>query len=336
MTDQSVKGSLIRAPKMEWRSLAMWSSLIGSTLIGSAFVLTIAGNRWASYIKSPLPGIYLVDLLLLLGVIATVPMWREARHLSRWVWWTYGAVAAYVLFILASELLVIPEDDRYLALRDAAPFLYLALVPFIALSMWGVNAKTAIYLVRAATALLAVGLTLVHIGVLTTFTSPLFGSEFVSFLGYRSDLSGAGLAIGMVAWGAWPAQAVGTTLGVQLAYVAVAASVIGSRSGVLAVLVAILVIAYRQRHVVRGFIAAAASALILVVGMLYGGPMTGGFVAPALTAPAASPIDNSEPAPPATRTESDVVTERIIRSGTVSARLDTWGKVVSGLAGNGT
>ena len=268
--------------------------------------------------------------------MATVPMWREARHLSRWVWWTYGAVAAYVLFILASELLVIPEDDRYVALRDAAQFLYLALVPLIALSMRGVNANTAVYLVRAATALLAVGLTLVHIGVLTTFTSPLFGSEFVSFLGYRSDLSGAGLAIGMVAWGAWPAQAVGTTLGVQLAYVAVAASVIGSRSGVLAVLVAILVIAYRQRHVVRGFMAAAASALILVLQMYYVGPLTGGFVAPALTAPAASPIDNSEPAPPATRTESDVVTERIIRSGTVSARLDTWGKVVSGLAGNGT
>ena len=348
VTDQSAKGSLIRTPKMEWRSLAMWSSLIGSTLIGSAFVLTIAGNRWASYIKSPIPGIYLADLLLLLGVIATVPMWREVRRLSRWVWWTYGAVAAYVLVVLAPEFLIIPEDDRYLALRDAAPFLYFALVPLIALSVRGVDAKTAIYVVRAASLLLAVGTALVHIGVLPRFTSPLLGSDFTSVFDYRSDLTGAGLAIGMVAWGAWPAQAVRAGLGVQLAYVAVAAFAIGSRSGVVAVLVAILVIAYRQRHVVRGLMAAAASVLTLVLGMLYGGPLTASLVVPTLTAPAASPTEvaeragapsppeNAEPAPPARRTVFDAWTERIVRSGTVSARVDTWANVVTGLAGNGT
>lgn len=305
----------------------LWSLKVSQILVGLAFALTIVGNRWAGYIQSPIPGVPLPEFLLFIALITIVPSWRQFVLLRSWVLWTYGAVGVYVLIILLPELLTVQSEDRYLALRDSAPFLFMALVPFLAVALRSVSATTGIFIVRGATALTALGTLLVAFGVLTPFASTLLGSDFAMVFSYRSDLTGAALAIGMVAWGGWLDQQVKSQPVFQLTLVAIAGLVVTSRSGLVAVLVAVFVIAYQQRQWIRGLMLAGASLTILVLTIF-------------ISISGMLPVSPESPdSPVMTAIDTAEANERIndlTRTGTVMARLDTWADVITGMSENGT
>jgi len=306
---------------------------VGSlVLIATAFFLDIAGNRWGSYIRTPIPGIFLPDLLLILAFFGSLVHWRDLRLFALWVKLTYGVLWLYVIAILITEMPRIPADDRYLALRDNSPFLFLAIVPILALSLQFANSRLTINFVRFATLLAAVGPLLLHLGFLFQFSSPLLGSDFVKVFEYRTDLTGAAIAIGMVAWSGWPSIHLRSQLSAQIFLVLVAGLTVSSRSGLLAVLSGIVVIGFLGQRGVRGLLISMLCALTLIGGIA--------------VSPTLSQLGNTQTPPDIsvsdqpTADEVDTVTTQaeplaavrsLTRGGTVGARLDTWNDVIQGL-----
>lgn len=290
-----------------------------SGLVGLAVLLDLAGNRWASYLVTPFPGLYLPDFLLLAGVgLALAFGWRHVR-IRRWVWISYGSVFAYIGLVLAPELLFIPKEDLYLAIRDAAPFLYLALVPAIAISLRGVRARTAVVLVRMATIASAMGTLLVRVGALDPVPSMLMGSVHVQLLEYRTDLTGVAIAIGIVAWSAWPRENLKPAISIQVLLVATAGLAIGSRTGLVVVALAVVWVAFRQLRPIWRLPAVTVSAIILLSGIWIGYGLFG-----------ASDLEWSGQSGVSTETEIELPPQ-FTRVGTIEARLDTWSKVIEGL-----
>lgn len=317
-------------------------------LIAIAFALTVAGNRWGTYLLTPVPGLFLADLLLVLGAVSALLLHGRHYRLSRWALLSYGLILGYVVLILGLEFVFVPQQDRYFAVRDAAPFLYLALVPALAMALRRQGARSAVYFVRAVTALAVVGPLLVHVGLVEASPSFLLGSEQVLFFEYRTDLTGAVIAIGFVAWSGWPALGVRSHLTVQLIYAFVAGVIFLSRSGMVAVAVGIIVLGLLQRRWIRGSLVALAALGLLLLGLVIGP-----WLAPRaeVSATVSAPIvetlspDEAQGTDAAVALKDDAASvvdpeggwaQVFGRVGTVAARLDTWSDIVTGMARDGT
>lgn len=108
---------------------------VGAISILAAVALTLVGNRWASYIVTPVPGLYLVDALFVVGSLLGLGEIKYLNFFPRWILWLLVAVWGYSLFMLIPEIITTDSDSRYDALRDAAPYFYLSIAPFAALAL---------------------------------------------------------------------------------------------------------------------------------------------------------------------------------------------------------
>lgn len=240
-------------------------------LISASFVIVIVGNRWGSYVVSPVPGVYLADLLFAAGSLGGLifAVVQRARF-SKWVLLAYGVVGGYAI-VLSLEILVVSSDDRYLALRDGAPFAYLLAVPFLAVVMAHIRSTSAIRVVRVVVPAALFGPLLVSIGLLKPVASNLLGSEHAQLFGYRTDLTGAAAAMGLVAWSAWVSLGMKRSLTMQIAIASVAGMTVGSRSGLTAVVAGILVASWFSGPWVRRVVVGLALAASLGMGIALAG-----------------------------------------------------------------
>ena len=312
---------------------------VGALLILLATALTLLGGHWASYLVTPVPGLYLVDLLFgvgsLLGVLLLPQRLRDLGRLS----WIFVGVWAYFFAFLLPEILLAPSNDRYLAIRDAAPFIYLSLIPLTAATLEGVSLRTLIWLVRCSASTMTFLGFLVAAGALAPFRIDLV-SPSSAVLFFRGDLLGIGVGIAIVAWGPWTSVRVRQSLPIQGVLIVTGFAVVESRSGLTALLFAVTVAMVRNfrhsRSPVMPLCAAllgAAGITIQVLGMSGISHLTSTAVK-SLTVPSETSMpsettglgDQSAPGPTGMG-----LSVNPLRSSTVLARLETWTLIVNGL-----
>lgn len=180
---------------------------VSALLILAGFSIDLAAGRWGAYIRSPVPGIYLADLLFGLGAVGALIHVRRVFGLHPAVIGVFAVVGTYLAVRGFLSLVWDPVPDRYLAVRDLAPFGYLLLVPLVAVALRQVSWPVFIWVVRIAAVLHLLGYTLASWGVVTEFSSPLLGADFVPVFHYRADLIGVVFGIGFLAWGRWSGAA---------------------------------------------------------------------------------------------------------------------------------
>ena len=178
----------------------------------AGFSIDLAAGRWGAYIISPIPGLYLADLLLALGSLGAAVQIRRLFAPPPLVLAIFATAGLYLAIrgFYALFWNLVPEP--YLAIRDLAPFGYLALVPFIALALRGLNPVAFIWVLRVATAVHLIGFALTSLGFFTPFSSPHLGSSSVEVFDYRGDLVGVILGIGFLVWGRWPGTNAGRVI----------------------------------------------------------------------------------------------------------------------------
>lgn len=179
--------------------------LAAAVLVLAGFSIDLAGGRWGAYIPSPIPGVFLADLLVGLGALGGLFGLKFVRSYPRLVFVAFGLVAAYLAIRGVDSLFLRPGFDRYLVIRDLAPYGYLLLVPFVAIVLTAVSWVWFIWVVRIAASLHLVGFVLTQWGLITLPASNLgqLSGMAISFPG-RGDLLGVIFGIAFLAWGKWP------------------------------------------------------------------------------------------------------------------------------------
>lgn len=315
-----------------WANRVAWT---GAVLVLASVAMLLIGNRWANYVVTPIPGLYLVDALFVAGSFLGVASASVLKSSPRWLWWLFGILWSYVSIALVPEFLFIPASDRYDALRDAAPFLYLSLAPFAAVTLMTVSSRILVSMVRWSSLIAAAIGLLTSIGFLRPFSSPLLGSEFAQFFGLRPDLLGAAIGIGILAWGQWPASQLQRSFAVQGALLLVGVAIIGNRSGLIALLTVATIAVIREVRSSRSLLAPTAA-----VGLVLGG-----FAVQLVGLPTLGTNDStvvtSTPQPAVTSTPEPGTVEQwfqdvLVKPGTTNARLATWTDIVDGMTKDGT
>jgi hypothetical protein len=207
---------------------------LSAKLILAALFIDLAATKSGSYIGIPGVPVFLPDILLAVGAGLAV-RWLPAVSRSGLV-----VSAALLLFALA-QLLRPSAGTLLLAVRDVAPYLYLALVPFVALALRGVHPGVFVRCVRAAVLVLAASLALRLAGVLDPIEVPFAG---VPLFSPRDDAEAVVLGIGLVAFGRWEGIARPSRL--LQATMLVLAFLSYSRAGLLAVLFCFAIGAVRE------------------------------------------------------------------------------------------
>jgi len=321
--------------------------ILAATSVLAGFAIDLAAGRWGAYIRSPIPGIFLPDLLLALGAAAAAVQLARIALLPRAALAVFLIAAAYLGLRGLDSLILRPVPERYLAIRDLAPFAYLSLVPLIALALRPVPLRTFLWVVRIATALHLAGFTLETLGLITPFGSPLLGAEFVRFFDYRGDLLGVAFGIGVLAWGRWPTAAAPLRTA-QLLFFAVGLS-LESRAAVLTLLFCVVFALWRE----RGGWPLRRIALWLAAGLAAGAILIA-YLHPAPTAqpPKEQPRKEAQPQkeqprqeppekvpPEADKPDLTLLPPAVQRQleqsasggGTLTARLLTWRQIVDAL-----
>jgi hypothetical protein len=174
-------------------------------LVLAGLSIDLAGGRWGAYIPSPIPGVYLADLLVGLGALGALAGLKLVRGYRPILFVAFGLAAAYLAIRGLDSLVLRPAPDRYLVIRDLAPFGYLLLVPFMGIVLTSVSWAAFIWVVRIATSLHLLGVVLQGWGWITIPSSNLgqLSGTAVVFPG-RGDLLGVIFGIAFLAWGKWP------------------------------------------------------------------------------------------------------------------------------------
>lgn len=280
----------------------------GGRLLLTALFLDLAGTKWASYLPTPVAGLYLPDALLgtsaVLGFLAMVTRYRIERlgrallaALPVWSYVIYRVVSAPTL----------PPPNASLWLRDMAPFLYIALIPLLVPAVHGITFRTLLRTVRAASVFMG----LVVAGLLSGLVSPVsIGTEIPLFSG-RPDVDNTVLGLGIIAFGGWGAHGRPHRL-IQLALMSLAAANY-SRSGLLAAGVCVLAAALHER---REILRSQSVAPVMVMGSALGLLIL--LWPPNLPSP--TPVRSPE------------AVERLLRSdvdtGTTAARMRAWDRMI--------
>ena len=329
-----------RSSLAESRNLR-WIQLAAGALILAGFAIDFSSIRWGAYIPTPIPGVFLADALWAAGALLVIPTFPFVHFHKRVLYAsTFAAVLAAVQWIRGSLL---DGGDPYLALRDVAPFLYLALVPLVASALSAVKWRIFLGVLRVGSIVLAIGTVVVLLNVdfyplkdVVTFPY----QTGIIFPG-RGDLLGVSLGVGVIAWGNFGALGRPSRV-IQGALIAVGFSN-GSRAGLLALLVCIGWAIFRERAAVRwitvfkiaGSLATCILASYLLTDVLAQHPVTQAPVtqAPVAQAPVAqAPVAQ---APVAQAPTTSNIAERMAAEGlwnpTASARWQTYGDVLSAL-----
>lgn len=152
--------------------IVRYFSFMSLIFIIAGFSIDLAAGRWGAYIVSPIPGLYLADLLLALGSLGAAVQIRRLVALPPLVLAIFATAGFYLAVRGFYALLWDRVPVPYLAIRDLAPFGYLALVPFIALVLRGLNPVAFIWVLRIVTTGHLVGFALTSLGFFTPFSSP--------------------------------------------------------------------------------------------------------------------------------------------------------------------
>ena len=215
----------------------------GAVMIVAGPLVAVAGGRWGSYLGIPGTPLFLADLLVLAGLaLFTLDAARHgpASHIARTPW--VLRVAA-TLWVGALALGVMRGTGDLLAVRDALPFVYLALTPLILRAVRIVGRGRALRWVTAAAAIHSVWFGAAVFGVLPEVSMPLAG---IPIFTTRGDFDGlvCGIAIatmlaarrvplavrvGVVALSAAAVMAHGSRAGLVAAVLVVAVTVVGAR-----------------------------------------------------------------------------------------------------------
>ena len=272
----------------------------------------LATGRWGSYLGVPSESIFITDA----GLVVTA-IWWLSRHSRRLVRTRLRPLApAFALVAWALVRFVVGGHYDLVAVRDVAPYVYVLVVLAACFSVTA-YART-LLVVECA---LLVHLAWVWVALLApewAMDLPLLGGK-VRVLEVRADFDGASLAV-LTCLAAMRAGRRDQPTSVRVGAGAVAAASgyaileMGSRAGLLALIVDIGVIAMLQLHVLRriGRARALAAAALLVAAAAVVVPRT--YVFDRLTAD------------PTERTDAS--------SGTLNARREAWRLVIEDAAEN--
>ena len=298
---------------------------MSSLLVAAAFFVDVVGGRWGSYIATPIPGIFLPDALLAAATILAFFTWTRHVIPNHWVVWAFGPVLVYVVLFLLPEFGLVDPGRRYLALRDASPFLYLGIAPVLALGLRRISGRTAVLWLRLASGCLLVGSLVVTLGFVQPFSAIWLGTPFARVLEYRTDITGALLAAGIVSWQAIPAVGLRGSRIVQALYVVGAGICVESRSGLMTIAVAVVIVAISTRRLTQAIVLTFAGVLCFLLGNIVMDYTSSRGEDPAS-------VTQSITLPPSSMmTNEGASLNSLARSGTVEARLRTWDLILSGL-----
>lgn len=154
------------------------SNQIAAYLLLAAVSLDLMGGRWAAYIISPLPGIYLPDFLYLITIILIIvnidnlKIWFKnqpllERYLSL-------LIIAWVIAKLGFSYFVLHEKFSY-AIRDGAILVFLVSAPLVGIALRSINTEKIKAIIRWSTLIYLVIFIAIYLGLLTPFNSVLVG-----------------------------------------------------------------------------------------------------------------------------------------------------------------
>ena len=223
--------------------------MLGGRLILLGLLLPIAFGRWGSYVGVPGTPIYLADVLVMVGLL----VWcvdRAGRHSKGEKDATTGRRAPTVLKVAAAifgAVIVIglsrAGELSLLAIRDALPFVYLALVAVLWSPIQAVGRDTVGRWVRNAAVVHTAWFAPAQLGVLPTINVPFAGVPVFTTRG-DFDVLICGLAVVVVAVDGGCRRWVAVLIS-ALAIAAALSS--GSRAGLLSAGIVVLVVVLIQR-----------------------------------------------------------------------------------------
>ena len=220
-------------------------SLLPAILILSALFIDVAAGRWGAYILTPIPGLYLPDALLALGVLAAIPNMCKLRDLPLVVRFAAALPIVYICARMVELLSTGASQNLYLVVRDLAPFAYLSLVPLIAVTLIPVPFSWILWILRISSVIQVVALSLINWGLLSSVSVSFIEPDAAALFDFRGDLQGVIVGIGLISWGKWPGWA-GANRYVQFALV-IFSFQLGSRAALVTALFCFLFVAIRER-----------------------------------------------------------------------------------------
>lgn len=296
---------------------------MGALLLIVSTFLILVGNRQVSLVQTPFRNLYWLDIVYFsgaflgfLGVIASGSIKR--LHLLIFV-----PLVVYCV-ILAIELARTSSLNLGFAMRDASLFFFLCTIPIASLCIASIRESAILWMLRIAALVTA------FISIAAT-TGLLSLDEMLA----RGDLVAASLGIGVIAWGQWndsvEINALRGSIPTQLLLLGVGFSVVGSRSGWLALAASLVLATFRtsgpKLKVVLGAggFVVAFLCLGLQIGVL-------GLTGSTPKHEDATFTQNRDGLTFSTNTFQ----ERVERPGTTLARVSTWQVLLQGMTRDGT
>lgn len=299
---------------------------VPSGLLISGFFIHFAGARWGAYIISPIPGIFLADLVWILGsLFAILLMAQEGWRRTPIMWW--GLSATCFLYVIVRAVLgyLNPRAEFVLVVRDLVPFGYLMLAPLAAVALRSISIKGFLWVLRVgALTLLSLDFA-VSLGLSTEGIGLLLGGGQLSEMRFpgREDVQGAILGIGLIAWGTFPriAQA-GRFFQFTLL---LGGLLLSSRAATIAFLFCLVWAMWRERRPLT------IQRLALAVGFVAFGVSIAAFVTSSLNNSAETPnVSVAAPLEPSMGLGSGInrLSTEALNSATGAARIDTYRDVI--------
>ena len=171
-------------------------------LILASLAINLGLGRWGSYIGTPIQGLYLPDLLLIVGAFLSLTQLRKARLLPKSAM-IFALPLIYFLSQAIYSVIRVPSSGYTLWVRDMAPFAYLSLVPLIALSLASLKPQMLVLVVRWSAIIYAITYAAANLELIRPWASDYIASDSVFAFSYRGDFTGFAMGIGIVAWGRW-------------------------------------------------------------------------------------------------------------------------------------
>ncbi len=220
-------------------------SLLPAILILSALFIDVGAGRWGAYILTPIPGLYLPDALLVLGILTSIPNIRKLKDLPIIIRFAVALPLVYICARLLELLTNGGSQNLYLVVRDLAPFVFLSLVPLIAVALISVPFLWILWVLRISSVIHVVGVILVSLGLLSPVSVSFIQPGATALFDFRGDLQGVIVGIGLVSWGKWPGW-VGANRYVQFALITFSFQ-LGSRAALVTALFSLLLVVFRER-----------------------------------------------------------------------------------------
>lgn len=299
-----------------------------ASLVLAALVIDVAAGRWGSYIRTPISGLYLADALFAAGSLWGISRLRTLRGLPRDVFVVFGLCLAYLVLRGVTALAGEGAADRYLILRDLAPFAFLALVPLAAAALTAVSLRVVLWVLRIATLAHVTVALLVAIDLVEPFGSSLLGNAEVLVLSARGDLFGVIAGLGFLSWGAWPGVMGGSRL-IQVAIIAATVTT-DSRAALVTFVFCVVADIWRERRwwAWWSWLGVAAAGVVLAAGAL----VLTGFVGTGDGTTTVAERDASDADP----LQGSAITKFAeSEAGTGRARLTTYSMVLEALGADG-